>query len=663
MMSEHENKEDQKPTIASEQLVLLLISVLLVLLGQSLVSILTETTRWQAYIISAIGMLLFLLTTVSFTRAEFPAWLHKPIQTIRHWLQLSPSGFHFFWSAPIFSIIAWLAAGDGNLMLSAPIAVAAWILAIIFIVASHWGSFKRIRFQNWSRTDTMAILVLTLASLALRGIALSDIPWVLTGDEGSAGLSAVEFLDGRKNNIFGTSWFSFPAMFFAVQSISIRILGQTTFALRLPSMIAGALTIPALYFFARVTFGRKVAMMAGAFLTTFHFHIHFSRIGLNNIWDGLYIVLFSGFLWWAWKDQGSEKDGSSALFLLAGLILGFGQYFYTSMRVVFAILCLWLLIQALRKWTDFRTRLPGLLSLAMGTAVILIPLAAYYIRNTDQFTAPFQRVSILGPWLEQEIARSGESVWYILWSQFKLAGLAFTHVNLRHWYMPNHPMLLLIPSALFLLGVVLILVRIKDPRYTWLAIWIVSAIAISALSESTPASQRLTFVAPAVSLVVILPLRAMIEWFRDLFPERKRLPVLLPGFLLILAMSFDFYFYFGEYSGNQKFSDNNTETANVIAEYLLELDSIQKVYFCGPPRMGYYTHSTIPYLVPEATGYDVDNPLVEPPSETLTGPTVYIFLPERLDELGFVEQAYPGGKVVVKRGREQIHLFTAYQIQ
>jgi hypothetical protein len=68
-------------------------------------------------------------------------------------------------------------------------------------------------------------------------------------------------------------------------------------------------------------------------------------------------------------------------------------------------------------------------------------------------------------------------------------------------------------------------------------------------------------------------------------------------------------------------------------------------------------------LVPEATGYDVDNPLVEPPSETLTGPTVYIFLPERLDELGFVEQAYPGGKVVVKRGREQIHLFTAYQIQ
>jgi 4-amino-4-deoxy-L-arabinose transferase-like glycosyltransferase len=624
---------------------------------------LIDTTRWQAYLISALGMLLFLLTTVSFMRAEFPAWFHKPIQRLRHRLQLSPSGFHLFWSAPIFSIIAWLAARDGNLMLSAPIAITAWILAIAFIIASHWDSFKQIRFQNWSRTDTMALIILTLVSLALRGIALSDIPWVLTGDEGSAGLSAVEFIDGRKNNIFGTGWFSFPAMFFAVQSISIRILGQTTFALRLPSMIAGALTIPALYFFARVTFDRTIALMAGAFLTTFHFHIHFSRIGLNNIWDGLFLVLFSGLLWWAWKGQDPEKDGSSALFLLAGLILGLGQYFYTSMRVVFAILCLWLLIQAIRKWSDFRRRLPGLCSLAMGTVVILIPLAAYYIKNPSQFAAPFQRVSILGPWLEQEIASSGESAWYILWSQFKLAGLAFTHVNLRHWYMPNHPMLLLIPSALFLLGIVLIIAKIKDPRYTWLAIWIVSAVAISALSESTPASQRLTFVAPAVSLVVVLPLRAMIEWFKDLFPERKRFPVLLPGLLLILAMSLDFYFYFGEYSGNQKFSDNNTETANAIAEYLLEVDSIHRVYFCGPPRMGYYTHSTIPYLVPDAIGYDVDNPLIEPPSEALSEPTVYIFLPERLDELELVEQAYPGGKVVIKRGREQINLFTAYQIQ
>jgi 4-amino-4-deoxy-L-arabinose transferase-like glycosyltransferase len=661
-MSVQGNNESQQSAIASEPLVLIFISSVLVLLGQSLSQVLIETERWQAYLISVSGMSVFLITALSLSRGEFPAWFCKPVHAISNWLHLTPSGFHLLWTAPILSLIAWLAARDGNLMLSAPVSITAWILSIIFLIASHWGGLKRIRFQDWSRFDTMAILILTTSSLVLRGIALSKIPWVLTGDEGSAGLSAVEFIDGRKNNIFGIGWYSFPAMFFAVQSLSIRIFGQTIFALRLPSMVAGALTVPALYFFTRLAFNRKIALMASAFLVTFHFHIHFSRIGLNNIWDGLFLVLFSGFLWWAWKSQEPEKDGSNALFMLAGLTLGLGQYFYTSVRVAFAMLGFWILILAIQKWSAFRKRFPGLVSFAFGTLVIAIPLVAYYIKNPFQFTAPFQRVSILGPWLQQEITRTGASAWYILWSQFKLAALAFTHVNLRHWYMPNHPMLLLIPSALFLLGVVLVIVRLKDPRYTWLTLWIVSAIAISALSESTPASQRLTFVAPAISLVVVLPLNAMTEWFSHLMHQHKLLPVLLPGLVLALAMGHDLYFYFGEYSGNQRFSDNNTETANAIADYLLGLDSVKRVYFCGPPRMGYYTHSTIPYLVPDVVGYDVPEPFQEPPTDVINVPTVYIFLPERQDELELIEQSYPYGKVVVKNGRDQIQLFTAYQI-
>jgi 4-amino-4-deoxy-L-arabinose transferase-like glycosyltransferase len=662
-MSVFRQNGDRGTSIASEQLVLLGISGLWVLFGQSLVPVLREADRWQAYGLSIIGMLLFLLTALSFTSGKFPNWFSDPVQKSSQWLHLSPAGFHLFWSAPIFSLITWLAAQDGSYMLSAPIAITAWILSIFFLLVSHGDQLKRFRIRDWSRTDTLAIFVLTISSLVLRGMALSKIPWVLTGDEGSAGLSAVEFLNGTRNNIFGTAWFSFPSMFFAVQSLSIRTFGQTTFALRLPSMLAGSLTVPALYFFTRVTFGRKLALLASAFLVTFHFHIHFSRIGLNNIWDGLFIVLFSGFLWLGWKAQDPTKDGAGAPFLLAGIILGLGQYFYTSVRVVFAILGLWIIILAIKKWSEVRKKLSGLVSLSFGIIVIVFPLAAYYIKNPAQFSAPFQRVSILGPWLQQEIARTGNSALHILWSQFKLAALAFTHVNLRHWYMPNHPMLLLIPSTLFLLGVVLLLVRIKDSRHTWIALWIVSAIVISALSESTPASQRLTFVAPAVSLVVALPLKAMMDWLRNLFPKRKRLSILIPGLLLILAMCFDLYFYFGEYSDELKFGDNNTETANAIAQYLLDLDSVQRVYFCGPPRMGYYTHATIPYLVPGVIGYDVVDPIFEPPSEVITESTVYIFLPERISELEFVEQAYPDGEVVVKEGRDQIQLFTAYQIQ
>jgi hypothetical protein len=348
--------------------------------------------------------------------------------------------------------------------------------------------------------------------------------------------------------------------------------------------------------------------------------------------------------------------------MLAGLVLGLGQYFYSSVRILFGMLALWMVILALQNWSDFRKRLPGLVALSASTFVIILPLAAFYIKNPQQFNAPFQRVSILGAWLENEVIHTGNSALLILANQFKLATMAFTHTNLRHWYMPDHPMLLLIPSALFLLGVVLLVVRWKDPRYNWLIIWIASAIAISALSESTPASQRLTFVAPAVSIAIILPLRAIINWFGDLSMKRRLLPLFLTGAILLTAMGADIFFYFYEYTGNQKFGDINTEVANATAKYLLSLDREMDVYFCGLPRMGYYSHSTIPYLVPKANGLDVPDKITSPPSPSVEKPTVYIFLPERLDELEHIRQAVPEGKLVEKRGRDGVHLFTAYEL-
>ena len=73
-MSVDDKNEAPTSTIASEQLVLLLISGLFVLFGQSLIAVLDETMHWQAYGISAVGMLFFLLTALSFNRREFPTW-------------------------------------------------------------------------------------------------------------------------------------------------------------------------------------------------------------------------------------------------------------------------------------------------------------------------------------------------------------------------------------------------------------------------------------------------------------------------------------------------------------------------------------------------------------------------------------------------------------
>ncbi len=310
-----------------------------------------------------------------------------------------------------------------------------------------------------------------------------------------------------------------------------------------------------------------------------------------------------------------------------------------------------------------RRRLPGLTSILLGFIVIVLPLAAYYTAHPEQFTAPFARVSHLGPWLNDEIALTDQSAISIIANQFKLAGLGFTHVNLRNWYTPDEPMLLAIPSALFILGVIILVFKLRKPLFQWLLLWLLTAITISALSESTPAAQRLTFVAPAVAVIVVLPLDSVLDWLTPIMPQRKNLVLLAVSAILAVSMIGDISFYFGSYSKSHKFGDTNTEVAQRVAQYLNTLDESPTVYFLGLPRMGYYTHSSIQYLAPDAIGEDIPVPLQEAPGDLADGMVVYVFLPERIEEIEFVRAAFPDGEELDFVGRNNEQLFTTYLIQ
>jgi hypothetical protein len=88
----------------------------------------------------------------------------------------------------------------------------------------------------------------------------------------------------------------------------------------------------------------------------------------------------------------------------------------------------------------------------------------------------------------------------------------------------------------------------------------------------------------------------------------------------------------------------NTVVATKVAAYLQDQENPQQdVYFFGFPRMGYSSHSTIPYLVPDMIGHDVVEPLTGSPEWPISGPAIFVFLPERLQELQHVISTYPDG--------------------
>ncbi len=661
MKSTHSTNES--PPTQRLSLSLLIVGAILIVSGQVLVRSLFLSENWRANGITLIGMVPFIISAFTFQRREIANAVDKFLYPISNWFGLETYQIILLFAAPIFSIVAWLAGDDGMFMLVPVLAVGSWLLAILSFLLSQQKSSVSLVTDRWSREDTYLMLLLFVAALLLRGFMLGELPWLLTGDEASAGLTSIEFIENRRNNIFVVGWFSFPAMFFWVQSLSIKLLGQTTFALRFPSMLAGALTIPALYWFTKPFFGRKVALGSAAFLAGFHFHIHFSRIGLNNIWDGLFVVIFSGMLWRAWNETSNSRAMTTSNFALAGVILGLSQYFYTSVRVLFGILILFVVITILQDRSAVRKRLPGLTSLLIGFMVVVIPLAAFYIQHPEQFSAPFTRVAQMGPWLQEEVSRTGQSAVVIMATKFKQATLAFTHVDIRSWYAPEQPMLLAVPAALFILGFVILLVKLRQPIYQWLTLWLLSAIFIIALSESTPAAQRLTFVAPAVALLVALPLNSILNWLTPIFRPKKNWILILVFSLLAVSIIGDISFYFGKYSVERRFGDVNTEVAQSVAQFLNSLEGYPIVFFYGLPRMGYYTHSTINYLAPHASGQDIPDPLSEPPTAAIHDTVVHIFLPERLAELDFVRVAYPNGKLNETYGRNDEFLYTTYLIE
>ncbi len=638
-----------------ELFAVLLASGLLLFIGRALIRYLNEGEVIVAQIYSALGLGLFVLAAVGFSRKQTPARFSRLLEVAAKWLDVSKAQVILLALAPMLTIAGWLAAGDAMLMRQPEMAVLLWLLGISVLMAGSLTHVPELGVRLRPTKEWAIVAAVFVGALLLRGIATSQFPWLLTGDEASGGLSALQFTNGERNNIFGLAWFSFPALYFYLQSVSIRLLGQTTEALRITSAIAGAVTVLALYWFLKQAFGRWIALTGSILLAASHFHIHFSRIGLNNVWDGLFVAFISGAFWWGWSKN------SRLGYVLAGLGFGLAQYFYTSSRILFLLFPIWLAASALRDWTGVRARLSHLAIMGLGALVITLPLAMHYLGNIPEFLAPMSRASYLGDTLRFDVAATGKTPAELLATQFITSTLAFTSSSLRGvLYVPGNPMLLPLSATLFLMGVVLLILNFRKPAELWLILWLAGAIAIGALSESTPAAQRYVFAAPAVAATIGLALVRIGQWLIESWPKARPAVVAIVGIVVAIACWVDLSFYFGDYSANKRFGDLNTETAIAVAHMLDEREQGVEVYFFGG-RMGYYSHSSISYLAPHANGHDVLQPLSEPPNWEIQGPTLFIFLPERADEMAMVQERYPGGDVFQESGRDA-QLYLAYEV-
>ncbi len=600
------------------------------------------------------GMLFFLSSAAAVYSPRFQGrlagWTGKAAAWLGlHGWQLAALGLSLAAAAG-----AHLAAGT-ELKMHHPVwALLAWLAAIALAVAGTWGKLpqrKQPAFRTWVLCGTLA-----LAAFCVRAFDTTNIPLVLSGDEASLGMGAVEFLQGTRDNIFATGWFSFPALFNLLQSTPIALFGQTAPALRLPSALVGALTVGGVYLLGRRMFDERAALCAAIFLLGLHFHNNFSRLGLNNIWDGLWMVAAWGAAYTGWQQE------RRSAFILAGLALGLAQYFYVSTRVLILLLPLWLLICGFFDRERLKRVLPDILLMEFVFLVVFLPLGLFFWTYPDQFAAPLARVTVFGDWMKVTLESTGLPEWKILLQQFEQGFGGYVITPLKHWYEPGAALLRPVPATVFLLGLGLLALAPRQPRAWLMLLWLAAFGVMSSLSESAPAAQRYVAAAPAAALAFGFGLSDTVRRLQTLWPRLGRLATAVTLLACAVISADDLRFYYVEYTPHSNFGGANGMVAQRLADYLQNKPAGWKVFFFGTPRMGYASIASLPFLAPQVQGVDVehewgaaDNP--QPPSSGVT----FVFLPEHAEDLRRVRQDYPNGVQAEERYLDGSVLFWLYE--
>ncbi len=522
------------------------------------------------------------------------------------------------------------------------------------------------RFRG-RRLECAGMVLLLALALAVRVVDLEHIPANLGGDEGTQGVAALELVEPPLGNPFATGWFSVPTMSFLAYGLSMRIFGESVAGLRTLSALIGAATVLTTFLLARELWGRWVAWLAGATLACSHYHVHFSRLGSNQIADGLFVTLA---LWLLVRGLRSRQQ---IYFALAGTVTGLGWYGYFGARLVGLVVACYLIWRALTlTGPRFLARYGGqLLILGSAALVAIAPLLFHYAAHPETFASRFNQVSIFSSgWLAREQEITGRGVASLMLQQFWKSISAFHYtLDPTFWYRASIPLLDFLSGIAFVFGLAWATLRCRWPGNSLVSCWFWLALILGwVLTENPPSSMRLTIIAPALALFVALGLTGLARVVRRI----SGLTPCVLGFsscvLLVAIAALNLHYYFVVYTPTRVYGNPNAEAATVLGRYLAQQDDDLRVYFYGSPFM-YWDFGTLSFLARDVGGVDV---AMVPPGGGAGGETLvpdagqearFVFLPQRLSELDAVRARYPHGvETAVHSPADERLLYVVYEV-
>ncbi len=541
-----------------------------------------------------------------------------------------------------------------------------WCAGLLLTALALWIGGRGALLPAWRRPSRAQLLEIGLVlailavAVALRLPDLVQIPPEVHGDEAACGLEARRILHGEVPNLFGVGWYQIPNISFAISAAVMWLFGEDLWGFRIASVIQGTLAVLLLYLLAKRLFSRRIAAVAAFLLAVSHWHIHFSRSGINYVQAQVATLLVLYFLVRAMQNRRVLN------WLLAGFSMGLCVNVYYAARLAPVLGAAFVGYALISERGFLRRQAPGIAALGLGVALFLAPMTIVFSQDPQAFTSRTEGVFILSKnslnhaFYTYQVKTIPE----VLRIQVERTLTAFNwrgETSLQH----NHrgPLIDFWASALFVVGVAAVTVHAWRRSYFLVAVWFWLTLVLGAIftidamfSPRVIAAVPVLFLFPA--LVVDAGWRAsgrlLGRWGTWIFA----VPAL--AFLALSAQQ-NYQDYFVLHIGQMQTAGGNT----ILSHYAAAMNDRYQVYLLGRTSLLYDTER---FLIPDVDGVDVrEDPLPLPlrriPQSKGIVFIVDYFWPEGAERLRAIQQAYPNGKTDILKTTAGIAVYHVHVVE
>jgi 4-amino-4-deoxy-L-arabinose transferase-like glycosyltransferase len=388
--------------------------------------------------------------------------------------------------------------------------------------------------------NRILILGLLLLGTALRLCMFGQIPPGLYHDEAQHGLDALHVLDGNLKLFFEANNGREPLFVYAVTA-AVAVLGRTPWAIRIPAVFAGVLTLAAVYDLGRLLVSRRMGRWALAVLTVTLWHVHLSRVGYRAVLLPLFNALFLA------QAVRALRSHTRRHWATAGLWYGLSWYTYSAVRMTPLALAGIVLYGLIKDNTTLTRHGKGALIFCLVGLIVLMPLGIYTAMHPDIVLSRAGQVSVFSEEINQ-----GRPWRTLGLHSLRTAGMFFIRGD-RIWrhnlaYRPVWGPAL---GLAFILGGIIYLRRFRErPGAALVIIWTLVTAIPTVLAEDAPHFLRASGMLPVVALI---PARGL-SWLETKIAQLRDDGIarygrqILPILLLLIGTVSTVHAYFVRYA-------------------------------------------------------------------------------------------------------------------